>query len=420
MDGTKAIQKGLIAIKDDTILYIGTQASAPPIKAERIIEGHGKVAIPGLINCHTHSPMTLFRGLAENQRLSKWLTTTIWPLEAKLRSEDVYDGALLGCLEMIKSGTTCFADMYFHEEMVAEAVEKAGLRAVLAPGILEVGNKKLGENLLEKSLETAQKYQGYAGGRVGIRFGPHAAYTCSPELLKKVREKSSAFNVGIHIHLAESVEMANEVKEKYGLTEAQLLESIGFLGPDVLAAHAIYLSEKEMEILAKQGVKVSYNPIANIKFAHGVAKVKDLSNLGVTVGIGTDGPASNNILDMFESMKFAILLQKLIYGDPTVFTAHSVLEMATLGGARALGLEEKVGSLEAGKKADIVLIDFKKPHLTPTHDIYTNVVYSARGSDVETVIVDGTILMENRKLITLNEEDTINKAQKTASDLLTR
>jgi len=420
MDGMGIIEKGLVATKNGRISYVGREASAPQIRAGKAIDGRGKVATPGLINCHTHLSMTVFRGIAEDQELRRWLRETIWPLEAKLEAEDVYDGALLGCLEMIKSGTTCFADMYFHEEMAAKAVEKAGLRAVLAPGIIEGKDSKRGERMLKESADIARKFHGYAKGRVSIRLGPHAVYTCGPGLLTKVRERASALNVGIHVHLAESEDMVKLVKEKYGLTEVELLESIGFLKPDVLAAHCIYLSDKEMKLMAKRDVKVSYNPVANMKIGLGVSKIKDLIDFGVTVGIGTDGPASNNSLDMFEDMKVAALLQKIYYMDPTVLPAERVLKMATLDGARALGLEKAIGSLEVGKKADIILIDFRKPHLTPAHDLYANLVYSARGSDVDTVIVDGNILMEGREVKTLDEEAVMERAQETALNVLER
>jgi len=420
MNGKGIIERGLIATKNGRISYVGREAGAPPIRAGKAIDSRGKVATPGLINCHTHLSMTVFRGIAEDQELSRWLSETIWPLEAKLEARDVYDGALLGCLEMIKSGTTCFADMYFHEEMVAKAVEKAGLRAVLAPGIIEGEESKRGERMLKESIDIARKFHGYANGRVSIRLGPHAAYTCSPNLLTKVRERASALNVGIHMHLAESKEMVKLVKEKYGLTEVELLESIGFLKPDVLAAHCIYLSDEEMRLMAKRDIKVSYNPVANMKIGLGISKIKDLMGFGVTVGIGTDGPASNNSLDMFEEMKVAALLQKVHYMDPTVLPAQRVLKMATVDGARALGLEKTTGSLEVGKRADILLIDFRKPHLTPAHDLYANLVYSARGSDVDTVIVDGNVLMEGREVKTLDEEAVMERAQETALDILAR
>jgi 5-methylthioadenosine/S-adenosylhomocysteine deaminase len=421
MDGRReVVEEGLIAIKNDVITYVGREVDAPPIKAEETIDGHGKVALPGLINCHTHLPMTLFRGVAEDQELSRWLSETIWPLEAKLEAEDVYAGALLGCLEMIKSGTTCFADMYFHGDMVAKAVEKAGLRCVLAPGIIEAGDVERGRKGLKESVEFARRFDGYAEGRVRVRLGPHAVYTCGPNLLMKVRDAASKLNVGIHIHLAESKAMVELVKEKHGSTEVELLESIGFLKSDVLGAHCIYLSEREMQLMARRGVKVSYNPVANMKIALGVPKVRDLMNLGVTVGIGTDGPASNNVLDMFESMKVAALLQKVHYMDSGVLPAQSVVKMATIDGARALGLEGSVGSLEVGKKADVILVDFRKPHLTPVHDFYANLVYSARGSDVETVIVDGKVLMEERAVKTLDEEEVMERAKEATSDLLAR
>jgi 5-methylthioadenosine/S-adenosylhomocysteine deaminase len=274
--------------------------------------------------------------------------------------------------------------------------------------------------MLRDSLNFAKKYNGYADGRVTIQLGPHTLYTCSLDLLAKVRKKASDLKVGIHIHLAESEETVNQTKQKHGLTEVELLEKIGFLGSDVLAAHCIHLTKKEMQLLAKHNVKVSYNPVANMKLAQGTAKIKSLLDLGVTVGIGTDGPASNNNLDMFESMKIASLLQKQFYKDPTVMPAQIVLKMATIDGAKALGLEKTVGTLEAGKKADIILLDFKKPHLTPVHDPYANIVYSAHGSDVDTVIVDGKVLMENRKVKTLDEEEVMLKAQKTATNLLKR
>ncbi len=414
------VEKGLIAIKNDVITYVGRETDAPSISAEETIDGHGKVAMPGLVNCHTHLPMTIFRGVAEDQELGRWLSETIWPLEAKLKPRDVYDGALLGCLEMIKSGTTCFADMYFHEDVAAKAVEKAGLRAVLSPGIIEAGDIERGEKLLKESVEFTRKFHGFADGRVRVRLGPHAVYTCSPNLLMKIRDRASELNIGIHIHLAESKEMVKSMKEKYGFTEVEFLESLGFLKSDVLAAHCIYLSEEEMRLIAKRDVKVSYNPVANMKLALGVPKVVDLMGLGVTVGIGTDGPASNNDLDMFDEMRVAALLQKVSYMDSTVLPAHSVLGMATIDGARALGLERSVGSLEVGKKADVILIDFGKPHLTPVHNFYANVVYSARGSDVETVIVDGKILMERGEVKTLDEEEVKVRAGESALDLLAR
>lgn len=411
------IENGAIAIKDQNIIFVGKQTSAASIKAETTIIAKGKVAMPGLINCHTHVPMTLFRGVAEDQPLNVWLKETIWPLEAKLRPEDVYDGALLGCLEMIKSGTTCFGDMYFHEEMVAKAVEESGLRAVLAEGIFDVGGKSEGENMLRQGIDFAKQFCGSADGRVGVMLGPHAAYSCSPELLRRVSEEASRLGVGTCIHLAESRELFAEFEKEYGVGEVGFLDGLGFLNDRVVAVHCINLSAGDMHILSKRGVNVAYCPVANLKLGLGVAKAKSLADLGVNVGFGTDGPASNNCLDMFETMKVGALVQKNVCGDPSVFDAFEVLRMATVNGARALGVGDCVGVLEVGKKADVILVDFRKPHLTPLHNVYANLVYSARGSDVDTVIVDGKILMENGQVKTLNERAVLEKAEKTAHDL---
>ncbi len=413
-------EKGFIAIKDGKISQIGKAPKAFSIKAKRTLDGQGKVALPGLVNCHTHVSMTLFRGIAEDKSFDEWWREAIWPLEQKLKRSHIYDGALLGCLEMIKSGTTCFADMYFHEDAVAEAVKKSGLRAALAPGIIEVGSSKMGRKTLQAAVKISRKYHGCADGRISIQLGPHTAYTCSPELLKRMRKMASKLKIRLHIHLAESKSIAEAVRKNFGLSEVELLEKVDFLKPDVLAAHCIHLSKKDVKIIKRHNVKVAYNPVANMKLASGVPRIHDLLKLGITVGIGTDGAACNNSSDMFESMKIAALLQKTFYMDPTVLPAEKVLKMATIEGAKALGLENIVGSLEVGKKADLILINFEKPHLTPTHDLYANLVYSARGSDVDTVIVNGKILMENRKVKTLNEFEVMERAQKAVENLIGR
>ena len=419
MDGRDTIKAGLIATKENIITYSGPKRKAPKITAEKTVDAAGMVATPGLINCHTHLAMTLFRGLAEDQPLETWLTEAIWPLEAKLKPPDIYYGSLLGCLEMIKSGTTCFADMYFHEETVAEAVQEAGLRAVLAPGLLETLDKDLAEETLKQTIQLVRKYH-QPESTIKIQLGPHAVYTCSLDFLKRVRETATRHKIGIHIHLAESKDMADQIEKEHHQTEAQLLENIDFLGPDVLAAHCIHLNQEDMQTLAKHDVKIVYNPVANMKLAEGTAKIPDLQKLGITVSLGTDGPASNNTLDMLQNMKIAALLQKAHYGDPTVLPAKTVLEMATRNAAKALGLERTIGSLEPGKKADIALIDFRKPHLTPQHNPYANIVYSANGSDVQTLIVDGKVLMENREVKTLDEEEIMEKARETTLNLLKR
>jgi len=420
MNQKRSIENGALAVKDGRITFVGKNASAKGIVAEVKINAKGKVALPGLINCHTHVPMTIFRGLAEDKPLDVWLRKTIWPLEARLKPEDIYNGALLGCLEMIKGGTTCFADMYFHEDKVAEAVEKSGLRGILGEGIIEAGNRLQGEKMLAGSVSFAEHFRGYSGGRVSVMLAPHAVYSCGLELLLKVGEEASRLGVGLHLHLGESEKMLREFEEKNRSSEVEFLEKIGLLDKRVLAAHCINLSEKDMHTLSNRKVNVAYVPVANMKLGLGATKVKDLTTLGVNVSLGTDGPASNNSLDLFETMKTGALLQKHAYLDPTVLPAYEVLKMATSNGAKAVGLEKDVGSLEVGKKADMILVDLAKPHLTPLHDVYSAIVYSARASDVDTVIVDGEIVMQNRQVRSLDEQAVMEKARKTAYDLLSR
>jgi 5-methylthioadenosine/S-adenosylhomocysteine deaminase len=419
-DGSGVIKDGAIAVKNGEIVFVGKRESAVGISAEERIDAKGKVALPGLINCHTHVAMTLFRGLAEDKPLDAWLRETIWPLEAKLTRDDVYVGALLGCLEMLKSGTTCFADMYFYEDMVARAVSESGLRAVLAEGIIEAGNKVQGKKMLNTSVSFAKSFDGYADGRVKTMLGPHAAYSCSPELLVKVRDKAKELDVGVHIHLAESAELFKEFERKYGCGEVEFLDRLGFFGGHVLAAHCISLSKSDMHVLAKRRVNAVYVPVANMKLGLSAAKVKELTDLGVNTALGTDGPASNNTLDMFETMKFGALLQKFVYQKPEALSAYEVLKMATINGAKALGIEKRVGSIEVGKRADIILIDLAKPHLKPLHNVYAAIVYSAKGSDVDTVIVDGKVMMENRVVKTLDESAVVESAERQAFELLSR
>lgn len=420
IESKEIIKDGAIAIKNNEIIFVGKHESANGIHAEKRIDAQGKVAVPGLINCHTHVPMTLMRGIAEDKPLNVWLKDVIWPLEAALTPEDIYAGALLGCLEMIKNGTTCFADMYFQEEAVAKAVKESGLRAVLAEGIIEAEDKALGEKMLKNSVRFAEKFRGYAEGKVTTMLGPHAAYSCSPELLMKVKEEACQLGMGVHIHLAESAEMFKEFEKRHGCSEVEFLKKLSFFRMPVLAAHCINLSEHDRRILAEHYVNAVYVPVANMKLGLGAARIKELTSLNVNVVLGTDGPASNNTLDMFETMKVGALLQKLVYLDPEALSAYEFLRMATLNGAKALALEKNIGSLEAGKKADIILIDFSKPHLKPLHDVYASIAYSAHGSDVDTVIVDGKILMENRQVKTLDEQAVMEKAEKHVAKLLSR
>ena len=418
MDPQRRIfERGSVAIEGDKIAAVGEEVKE---KADVVIDARGKVVLPGLINAHTHLSMTLLRGVADDMPLMEWLETKIWPIEKNLRAEDCYAGALLGCLEMIKSGTTCFADQYFYMEHVAKAVEEAGIRGVLSYGIIELGDPKRRESELREGEKLVKSWHGKAGGRVLTMFGPHAPYTCSPECLIEVKELARKHKVGIHTHLSESKDEVKRITEKYGKRPVEHLDSIGFLGPEVLAAHCVWLTEHEIKVLREKGVKPVHNPVSNMKTGCGVAPVPEMLAAGIPVALGTDGAASNNTLDMFGEMKFAALLNKAHKLDPVAIPATSALEMATVNGAIALGLQKTLGSLEVGKKADLVLVDLRKPHLTPPHNVISHLVYSSVGSDVDTTIVDGKILMQGREVLTLDEDKVLREAQKSSDDLFAR
>ncbi len=416
MDPQRRIfERGSVAIADGKIVAVGKNIN---VKADTVIDAKGKVVLPGLVNAHTHLSMTLLRGIADDMEFDPWLKTKIWPIEKHLRAEDCYVGALLGCLEMIKSGTTCFADQYFFMEDVARAVEKAGIRGVLSYGIIEQGDPKKRKSEIREGEKLVKTCHGTADGRILTMFGPHAPYTCSPECLAQVKELAKKYKVGIHTHIAESKWEVEEIIKKYGKRPVEHLDAIGFLGPEVLAAHCVQLAEHEIRILRDRGVKPVHNPVSNMKIACGVSPVPEMLAAGIPVALGTDGAASNNSLDMFNEMKFAALLNKVDKFDPTVMPVQSVLEMATVNGGRALGLGENLGSLEVGKKADLILVDLRKPHLTPLRNVISHLVYSATGGDVDTVIVDGKVIMQGRRVLTLEEDKVLEEAQKVADNLL--
>lgn len=411
------IEGGDVGIEENRIAAVGKNLGE---EADTVIDARGKAVLPGLINAHTHLSMVLFRGMADDLNLQSWLQEKIWPMEENLESHHVYDGALLGCLEMIKSGTTCFADHYFFMDKVAQAVEESGLRATLAYGIIEQDDPEKREEELEIGENLVKNYEGAAAGRIETMFGPHSTYTCSPECLKKVRKLADKYGVGIHIHLSENREEIETVTEMRGERPPKLLDSIDFLAPDVLAAHCTLLDEEEIDLLRENGAKPVHNPVSNMKLGTGIAPVPELLSEGVPVGLGTDGAASNNSLDMLEEMKFAATLNKIGKNDPTAVPARKALEMATINGAKALGREDEIGSLEEGKKADLVLIDLDKPHLTPLHDVESHLVYSSNGSDVDSVIVDGNFLMREKKVLTLEEKELIKKGQESSEELAER
>ena len=409
-------KKQSLLIKDDLIAEISDEIDETNV--DKIIDAEGKILLPGLVNTHTHLSMTLFRGLADDLSLDSWLNDHIWPMEANLNGDYCYIGALLGAVELIKSGTTTFSDMYFYMEDVARAVEEAGIRAVLSYGMIDFGDAERRENEIKENLTLFENCNGMADGRIKVFFGPHSPYTASEELLVKVRELADEYGMGIHIHVSETQKEINDVSEEKGLRPFEYLDKIGLLGPDVVAAHSVWLSDEEIEIIKKNDVKVSHNPCSNMKLASGIAPVSKLIENGVCVSIGTDGASSNNNLDLIEELKTASLLQKVSTLDPKVLTSDEAIAMGTINGARTLGLEDEIGSIEVGKKADIILIDTNCANMVPdSSSLSSNVIYSANGSNVDTTICNGKILMENKKLTVLNEQEIYDKARQAIKEL---
>ncbi|MCO5385450.1 amidohydrolase [Desulfosporosinus sp.] len=409
--------QGEICIEDDKIVSVGVLGSAPAgFEPERILELPNDVVMPGLINTHTHAAMTLLRGYADDLPLMPWLNEKIWPFEDKLTDEDIYWGTSLALCEMIRSGTTTMLDMYASMDQVASAVLLAGTRAVLSRGL--IGNGPNGERALQENIELVRRYHGTGDGRLSIMFGPHAPYTCSADYLKKVKVEADRLKVGVHIHVAETQDEINIVREQYGKTPVQWLDELGLFSGHVVAAHCVHLTAQDIEILARQNVCVAHNAESNMKLSSGTAPITELRAKGVVVGLGTDGASSNNNLDLFGEMRSAAFQQKLRVNS-TVLPAYEVLEMATVGGAQTLGLED-VGVLAPGFKADLITIDMDQPHFYPRFSIPAHLVYAAHAGDVRTVMVDGKFLMEDRRLLTMDVgkvcQETETRAKRIAMD----
>ena len=405
-----------LLIKNDLIYEISYKIEEE--NDDKIIDGSEKLLLPGFINTHTHLSMTLFRGLADDLSLDEWLNDNIWPIEANLNEYYCYIGALLGAVELIKSGTTTFSDMYFYMEDVAKAVEKSGLRAALSYGMIDFGDEEKRKSEIETNLQLFKNCNNSADGRIKVFFGPHSPYTASEELLKEVRRLADENDIRIHIHVSETQKEINDSIDEKGMCPFEYLDSIGFLGSDVVCAHSVWLSDEEIEIIKKHDVKISHNPCSNMKLASGIAPISKLLENDICVGIGTDGASSNNNLDLIEELKTASLLQKVSTLNPKVLTSDEALAIGTINGARVLGLEDEIGSVEVGKKADLILIDTNCANMVPdSSNLSSNVIYSANGSNVDTTICNGQILMENKKLTTLDEQDIYKKAREAIDEL---
>jgi 5-methylthioadenosine/S-adenosylhomocysteine deaminase len=419
-EAMEIVHNPVIGIRDGKILFIDRPGDPTfPIRAKEAMDASHSIIMPGLVNTHTHLPMSFFRGLADDLPLMDWLNNHIFPAEAKhVNREMVYTGSLLAIAEMILSGTTTFCDGYFYESSVAQAAIDAGMRAVTAQGFID---PPAGRNdTLSKNIRVAESFVDKWHGKSELLTPAlfcHSPYTCSPDTLREIKKVSRGAKVPFIVHLAETRDEVRIIRERYGVPPVKHLERSGVLDDGTIAVHCVWLEEKELEILATRGVKVSHNPESNMKLASGVAPVPDMLKKGISIGLGTDGSASNNDLDLFMEMDTAAKIHKVFRGDPTVMDAMTVLKMATIGGAKVLNLADRIGSVEAGKDADIILIDMRKPHLTPLYNCYSQLVYAANGADVSTVIINGKVILKERRFPGLDIEDILGRARKIAGEI---
>jgi 5-methylthioadenosine/S-adenosylhomocysteine deaminase len=410
---------GFVCITGDTIARLGHSTENPP-DGRHVIDANGGIVLPGLVNGHTHAAMTLFRGLADDLPLLEWLENYIFPAERGMDGEFVRAGTLLACAEMILSGTTTFCDMYLFEDEVAEAARQAGMRCLVGEVLYDFDSPNYGpiEEGLRYTEALIRKWRD--DPLVSVAVEPHALFTCSPSLLADAGDLADRYNVPLITHLAETEADNDQVLETYGKGPVEHLKSLGLLGPNLIADHCVHLSEDEIVEMAVAGVRVIHNPESNMKLASGMAPVPEMLTAGIAVGLGTDGCASNNNLDLFTEMDMAAKLQKVRLLDPTVMDAETVLRMATIEGARALGMDEITGSIEVGKKADIIVVDTRKPHLTPLYNPYSQLVYAARGNDVSHVLINGRPVMTNRRLLTLDLESVMETAREKSTAVKAR
>ncbi|MGN0642018.1 MAG: amidohydrolase [Huintestinicola sp.] len=377
--------------------------------ADRIIDGTSRLAMPGLVNCHTHSYMSVFRNLADDLTFDEWLFKSIMPREDMLTPEDAYHGAMLTFAEMLHSGTTCFMDMHMFPKMTIAAADKLGLRGVMSRGLVGSSrNDEGGIRRLNEQLDEAEAYKD--NGRFSFRLGPHAIYTCGEDYLRFLVEKAHELNMEFHIHLSETENEVENCMKEHSCSPVEYLDSMGFFGVKTAAAHCVHLSEKDMDILAERGVSVIHNPKSNMKLANGFAPVPKLMEKGVNVCMGTDSQASNNTVNMFSDMTAAALIHKGVTGIPTAASAREVLKMATVNGAKALGFDD-LGLIKEGYLADIAILDLDRPQFFPRNDLAAALVYSANGSEVDTVIIDGQVVMEHGVILGADEKEIFLLAQ---------
>jgi 5-methylthioadenosine/S-adenosylhomocysteine deaminase len=413
MDGSsRVIDNGAVAVKGERIVAVGTAAEiAARYSAPRTVNAAGKVVMPGLINTHTHVPMVLFRGMADDLVLMEWLQKYIFPAEAKNVDEQfVRWGARLGCLEMIQGGTTTYVDMYYFEDAIADETARAGMRAVLGETLIDfpAPDNKTWDAGMTYTEKFAAKWKGHA--LITPAIAPHAPYTVSTDHLKQAHSFSQRLGVPLITHIAEDQAEVKTIQERYGASSVAYLDRIGLLDERVIAAHMVWPTTDDIKTLANRSVGVAHCPQSNMKLAAGAAPVPQMLKAGVAVGLGTDGAASNNDLDMWEEIDTAAKLHKLISKDPTVINAREAVEMATIRGARAIHQDKEIGSLETGKRADLIIVDMDSAHQTPLYNVYSQLAYATKAADVETVIINGRVVMMNRRVLTIDERTVRAKA----------
>ena len=399
-----------VCVEGSKIVSVG--AAPEGFTADTVVEGKDRLLLPGLVNAHTHTYMTMFRGCADDLPFAEWLNGHIDPLEAQMTPEDCYWATLLGNLEMILNGTTASIDMFIYTETASRAAEESGFRTVLTRGLTgpEGGERRLREFFTE--------YEAWKGrcSRVTFALGPHAPYSCSEDYLKEVAALAGEHGLGLHTHISESRFEQATIREKYGCTPAEYMDRCGILGPKTVAAHCVYLSEGDIQLLKERGVSVATNPVSNLKLGNGVAPVPKLLKAGVNVALGTDGAASNNALNLFRELSFVTLLHKGLTGDTTAVPAAEALKMATVNASRALGLDG-CGEIKVGNRADLTVLDIDKPWLRPHSDLLSSLVYCARGDEVEDVMVDGRFLLRKREPVTIDRERVLWEVDRTCRRL---
>jgi len=420
--GMEIIEDSIVCIKDGLIEAAGNNGDQrfAGLKAKETIDATGCIVMPGLVNTHTHLPMVCFRGMADDLPLMEWLTGYIFPAEARfVNKKFAYDGATLAMAEMILSGTTTFCDGYFFEDTITEAVSAAGMRAVVSQGFADFAtpdNPKF-EKIMATANRFVTRWQSHAP-MITPAFFCHSPYTCSPETLVNVKEAARKAGILYLIHLLENKDEIGTIFTRYGKKPVQHLLDLNVLDDQTVAVHCNWVTSDDMAIFADLGVRVSHNPESSMKLAAGVAPVPEMLRRGIKVGLGTDGCASNNDLDMFREMDTAAKIHKVTTLDPTVMSAETVLKMATTDGAQVLGLDKFIGSIEVGKQADIILVDMNQPHLTPLYNCYSQLVYAARGADVKTSIINGKVVMKDRHLLTIDLMAAMENVRSIASEII--